>query len=369
MTPGYLINLIRDLILKIANRDRRKKHVNYPYMITNVVPCFHLKNWAAIIFNSLSSIMLAIGIIILRPHIVVISTPPIESVLGAYLGAKCSKSMIIIDIRDPSEDYLLKRSSGITKLILALLKKTNIMIYRKSNITITVTKSLSRYLMRYGIKALPILNGADTRKFKPLPKELARKYLNIPQDSFVLVYAGLIGIYYKLDTILYALRDLGSHLLKKVRLLILGSGPDVEALMTTIHKLNLKENVTYLGIVNDIKKLILTLSASDIGLIPIIADPILDFALPVKLYEYIACGLPILATTSSNSELAKFIEKHKIGLICEPQDKECLTNALKNMLENKINLIGLKRNTSKLRGAIDRRHEVKKLYMLIKSYT
>jgi hypothetical protein len=35
------------------------------------------------------------------------------------------------------------------------------------------------------------------------------------------------------------------------------------------------------------------ISDCDVGLIPRIKDPIYDYAIPAKFYEYTACGLPV----------------------------------------------------------------------------
>jgi glycosyltransferase involved in cell wall biosynthesis len=43
----------------------------------------------------------------------------------------------------------------------------------------------------------------------------------------------------------------------------------------------------------------------------------LDLSLPIKLFDYMAAGRPVLATDCR--ELAKFVERERVGVVCEPR--------------------------------------------------
>lgn len=53
---------------------------------------------------------------------------------------------------------------------------------------------------------------------------------------------------------------------------------------------------------------------SDFAIIPFRRDIYMDFAVPVKLYEYMSFGMPIISTNCI--ETKKVIEKYDIGLVC-----------------------------------------------------
>jgi glycosyltransferase involved in cell wall biosynthesis len=59
---------------------------------------------------------------------------------------------------------------------------------------------------------------------------------------------------------------------------------------------------------------------ANIGLRPVEKNAYNDFAFSVKLPEYMEFGLPVLTTNTTESQ--KFVEKYKIGLVCEdtPED-------------------------------------------------
>lgn len=73
-------------------------------------------------------------------------------------------------------------------------------------------------------------------------------------------------------------------------------------------------------------------SRSHIALIPLIKDSYNDLAFPVKLFEYLSFGLPIVATNCN--EMSNFIEANECGIVCK-DDGQSLANAL-NLLSNDI---------------------------------
>jgi len=143
-------------------------------------------------------------------------------------------------------------------------------------------------------------NGADVNVFKPYEKKSVRKKLGLRKGDFILVYNGIIGEYYKLDVIIRALKKLKDDLRNKVKLLMIGSGPDLPKLINMVKNLVLKDNVLYLGVKNNRGETAEILSAADIGTVPGLYS---KGQLPVKVFEYCACGLPVLAIVPSSSFL------------------------------------------------------------------
>lgn len=67
---------------------------------------------------------------------------------------------------------------------------------------------------------------------------------------------------------------------------------------------------------------------ANLAIIPRKIDFYMDFAMPVKLFEYISYELPIVATRCK--EVAKFIEENEIGIVVD-DNVESLYNALINI--------------------------------------
>ena len=56
------------------------------------------------------------------------------------------------------------------------------------------------------------------------------------------------------------------------------------------------------------------------------------YSLPNKLFEYIQAGLPVLG--SNLPEIAKIIEKNKVGVIVNPQDPQDIAKGIKYLLDS-----------------------------------
>ena len=71
---------------------------------------------------------------------------------------------------------------------------------------------------------------------------------------------------------------------------------------------------------------------SALSVIPRLRNPYSDMAMPVKLFEYLSYGLPIVATNCT--EIANFISRNKVGLIAE-ENAPSLADRILQLVEDK----------------------------------
>lgn len=83
---------------------------------------------------------------------------------------------------------------------------------------------------------------------------------------------------------------------------------------------------------------------SDFAVIPRKREEYTDFAVPVKLYEYISYGLPIISTNCI--ETAKVINSYNIGLCCD-DNAQALKQSVEEMYDNYTQKIDLYKNNIK----------------------
>ncbi|MCJ7631554.1 glycosyltransferase family 4 protein [Candidatus Bathyarchaeota archaeon] len=249
------------------------------------------------------------------------------------MACKLTRTKSIVDYRDEWEDYTISLSnSRIRRFFYSAVKKLMAsFFYSKSEITTAVTPNFVESLESRGVINVRLVpNGADVTVFKQYGKNIIRRKLGLDDNDFIIIYSGRIGGYYKLDTVIKALTKLlGRN--KKVKLLMIGDGSDVPNVLELSKFLNLSDNVLYLGVKNDKNEIAEILSASDLGIIPGLYT---KGQLPVKFFEYCACGLPVIATVHENSILAKLMREHEIGLTTPPMDEEKLAEAIYRIYEN-----------------------------------
>jgi glycosyltransferase involved in cell wall biosynthesis len=158
---------------------------------------------------------------------------------------------------------------------------------------------------------LPLPSGADVRA------ELAPD--GVP----------LIGALGRLDPVkgyddligaVRVLKDRGTA----VRCVIAGVGPDETRLKGMIDELGLEDDVQLLGLRDDVASL---LRAFDVAVMSSHSE-----GSPLAIIEYMAAGLPIVATSAGG--ISELISDGEHGLLVEPQDPAALAAALERILSD-----------------------------------
>jgi colanic acid biosynthesis glycosyl transferase WcaI len=274
-----------------------------------------------------------------KPDFVVISVPPGIHAFGASIACYLLNKRVIFDYRDRWEDYLISKTTNkVKKSLYRVLKFIMTFLYSRSTLTITVIPPFAEHLSKRGVRNVYILpNGADINTFKPVfEKGFLRKKYGLEKDSFILIYSGYIGKYYKLDSFIEALARLSEmNVPSDVRLVLIGEGEDLENILNLSKKFKIEKKIMYLGIKYNKKELAELIALADVGLIPYDKNPLWKEALPTKFFEYSSCGIPVIATVERDSLLARIIDKEKIGIHVEPGNVEEIVNAIIAMLLDK----------------------------------
>jgi glycosyltransferase involved in cell wall biosynthesis len=337
-SKGHKVLIAGAFSPKSLDKAGRSYHENID--ILNVTPIVFMGNIFSLIFNTISSIITSvIPIVLARPDMVIVSVPPGETALGVFIAAKLFGKKLIVDYRDEWEDSTIRTSkSSIFRRSYGLLKVLMNKCYLNSDIVVTVTQPFVESLSSRGITEVKVVsNGADCNVFKPYDKNLSRKKLGVDEDDFILIYSGGIGLYYRLDIVLRALKKVSR---KAPNLKLVLVGVELEDSLKDVLRIArdeaIDEKVIYLGAKFDKKGLAEILSASDTGIVPYDGNPMWKNTLPVKAFEYCSCGVPVIATTYKDSILGKLINDNRIGLRCDPENVEALAEAIAQIYNDRV---------------------------------
>jgi glycosyltransferase involved in cell wall biosynthesis len=339
--------------------------------LLNITPLIITANFASLLCNVISMLTTIPTIIILRPDIIVISVPNGQAAVGPFVISKLFKKKIVFDIRDEWEDHLIEiAKSRIDKNAFKLFKLLIGKCYQRSDKVFAVTERHQQKLFERNIKDVELIsNGADCKIFRPytIEKEKTRNSLGFDKDDFVIIYSGGIGGYYRVYLILNALKKVNLKL-PKIKLLIVGYGlgSDIKAMDNLIDELGLQNNVKYRGTEFDKTELAKLISCCDIGIVPYDGNPLWKNSLPVKSFEYFACGLPIIATAYNDSILGIIVEKNNIGIVSKPECVECLATSIEKIYQSDIDAAG-NRAISLMKTTYDRNIIAKKFLGLLES--
>jgi glycosyltransferase involved in cell wall biosynthesis len=171
-------------------------------------------------------------------------------------------------------------------------------IYRRVDGVSCVTPHLKQYVESYGVpsarvEVLP--SGVDVRLFSPGPRDdslLAR--WGIGASDLVVFFMGTIYKFSGLDRVIRGFgKVLESH--PRARLLIAGMGEDQERLQRLAVESGVQEQVIFTGL-QPYSVLPDLIRSSDLCINPFELNAITRDILPTKLFQYLACGKPVVMT-------------------------------------------------------------------------
>jgi len=256
--------------------------------------------------------------------VIITSSPPIFVALPGLLSRALFRKRWIVDVRDLWIDASV--SLGFIKkgsLYEKASRRFERLFYSRSDlVTVTTLESANRILRSYpGLgreKFVLLSNGVDTEKFR---RPFARKKKQI-------IYSGNIGHAQDLEKVILAMGEVSKR--HDVRLLIVGDGDLKETLVRMVRENSLEDCVIFKDLVprDEVPQLI---SESCIGVAPLKDIETLEYAIPTKVFEYMACGIPFIGC--SRGEIASIAEKSKGGIIVR-SDVKAIADAICHLLDN-----------------------------------
>jgi glycosyltransferase involved in cell wall biosynthesis len=195
------------------------------------------------------------------------------------------------------------------------------LFYKKASSIITVTENIKKGILEaYKLnpeKIIVIPNAVDTELF--FPEHSDRKKWKLPKDEFVFGFVGTIDDSQGVETIIQAFGFLKKNQEKVPLLFIVGDGEYRPTLEAMAKKLEVTDSLIWAGNIphNQVRSAI---NACDMMLAPVsITDLKWRGSSSLKLWEYLACDKPILATEFEDFQ---FLENFNLGKMVEADNIE-----------------------------------------------
>ncbi len=240
--------------------------------------------------------------------VIITSAPPIFTGFGGLFSKVLFRKKWVMDVRDLWINASI--SLGFLKQG-SLFEKMSRMYeqacYSRADLICGTTQELGEDIVRTyrnidetKVKVVP--NGVDTELFYPL---------DIPKKN-QMIYAGNIGHAQDLENVILSLKKINEKF--EMKLIIAGDGDIKEDLMELTVENGLDDLVEFPGMVPR-GKVPEMFSESLIGLAPLKKLKTLEYAVPTKAYETMACGIPFVGC--GEGEIRKLAEASGGGVIAE----------------------------------------------------
>jgi glycosyltransferase involved in cell wall biosynthesis len=201
-------------------------------------------------------------------------------------------------------------------------------VFSAATALIAVSEEIKTYLEGYpevGQRVHVIPNGVNPDRFPTTIKP------SIPASpgTFIVGFVGTLKPWHGLPILVEAFDQLYQQC-SDTRLLIVGDGPERESLVADLSARGLLNAAHFTGAVAPIEIPGL-LASMTVAVAPYPAQTDFYFS-PLKVYEYMAAGLPVVA--SDIGQLKSLIEDEANGLLVPPSDPVALATALARLRQD-----------------------------------
>jgi len=272
-----------------------------------------------------------------------------------FIAAQLRGGKIVYDSHELWQGYGWPGRGGRWGLLRRLLwqcwLKLERTLAKHCHLIITVNESCAREMARTLRVRLPLVlrNCVDPAETAG-PAGSLREALELGHSELLVVYTGKLQKGRGLEELIKAWTGLpaGRHLA------IIGRGPLEEGLRNLARSAGLK-NVYFLPPVKALE-LAGFIHGASLGVVLIEdIDQSKHYSLPNKLLEYIAAGVPVLA--SQLPEIRRLVDEYQVGAFADPGDSDSIRESLNELLGNVEKLHSLRMNTLKARMSLTWRKE------------
>jgi len=248
-----------------------------------------------------------------RPQVLICSGDTYWGYIGFHL-AKRLGIPFVFDVYDDYTAFGTNKIPGMKKLFFHTVKSADLIIASGS--------SIKDFLSPFNRSILVIENGIDPQIFKPIPRMQARSELGIAGEDTVIGYFGSIA------------HGLGVDLLIEAGGLLGRRTPGLRLLIAGRNNMHMDfsgfDFVDYRGSLPQ-RTVPLLINACNVVVIPYPLNKTTKICTACKLAEYLACGVPIVATrVSYHAEVFSPIPQ----ALCEPGDAGSLELAIDRQLNS-----------------------------------
>ena len=224
-----------------------------------------------------------------------------------------------------------------TKIFQPLGRSVERATLKRADRVLTINEKLKELVLRLGARPQStsvVRAGIDFTKFQITDSSSIKSQYNIQKGDIVLFFMGWLYHFSGLKEVAMQLTKVQNP---HVKLLIVGDGDAFNELQQIQKKYNLYDNLILTG-KKPYKEIPALVGASDICLLPAYPDEkIMQDIVPIKMYEYMAMGKPVIATKPPGVVM-EFGNDNGVEYVNRPE--EVLTLATELCKDGRLNELG-----------------------------
>jgi glycosyltransferase involved in cell wall biosynthesis len=275
-----------------------------------------------------ASSLLAGAVRLPRLDVLITESPPLPLGLSGFVLSRLKRARWVFNVSDLWPQTAIAVGSLRDDRLAELAYRLEAFCYRRASAVSCQSQEIEASINeRYPrVHTISFVNGTDTARFSPARRSETFWPELVGDDRPVAVYAGLHGACQGLDQLIDAAERLQND---PLRLVLVGDGPEKEALVDSSRRRHLR-HVTFLE-PQPKEAMPALLASADIAVV--LLRTRLPGAVPSKLYEAMASGLPVVLV--AEGEPAEILRSTNAGIAVNPGDLDGLADALRRLAQSK----------------------------------
>lgn len=250
------------------------------------------------------------------------------------LWPKLKGARVILDIHDVMPEFFAERTGhSLDSWLVQFMTWQEQLSCRFADHVITVTDPWRQAIIKRGTaadKTSVVMNVADSQLFHRGVSP--RSDTQSQNNTFHLIYHGVQSYRHGLDILLRAIAQVRSHI-PGLCLILHGNGEAHNDLVKLADSLGISEQVKFSTKFVPVSDLPSLIAQADIGVVPYRRDIFTDGILPTKLMEYVAIGLPVIA--SRTPVIETYFDETMLHFF-EPENVDSLASSILTLYQDSV---------------------------------
>ncbi len=317
---GNLQQFGNELLVICRGEKAEPRNLKFKY-----IPIIEVRYLTTFLVDFLSTIHLIFFLLMFKPDILYYR--------GVTLGGVISRIFNVPSVAEANgiyPDEIRIQQPRLYQFVGWFLRARERLNYLMANRVICVTEGIKRELAKnYGVKGKiceVVSNAANTDLFKPKDKISCRRELGLAENLFLLGFVGSFRSWVDLESLIKAICLIKGRGYDDIRCVLVGDGETRMDLERLVRKHGLNREVIFTGM-RPYEEVVTFLNSFDVCIAPFKRERNSKIGLsPLKLYEYLASGRPVIA--SKLQGISEVIHTGKCGYLYEADDVEDLTSKI-----------------------------------------
>lgn len=259
---------------------------------------------------------------LLRGDVIVATSPQFFTALAGWWVAMVRRRNWIFEVRDIWPESIKVVGAMNDSIVFRVFERIELFLYRRAAAVVPVTESIAAQLRRRGVPAEKLTlvpNGVRLARLQEDAATFHAVRARKRDQAITIGYLGTLGLAHGLDFIVRTAR-----LRPAVRFVIVGDGAARQKVLDEIEKHNVTNVVVRRAV--DRAAVPSVIAEFDYALVHLRNKPLFEGAIPSKIFENAALGVPILL--GLRGEARTIIERFGAGLVFGPQDEPTMLEAI-----------------------------------------